>query len=181
MADLASRFPAGIEYAVVYDTTTFVKLTIDDFTKIGRRVPVLADLKPSGKYLMSELVSIGGIVPLMKELLGAKLTALAVASDAVEPVTTALGSGASGISGRTAYVLQEEVTPSSFAAALVHGSRQGVDRLVLYADRGAPLAARLQQWFEPVKESSAPTVEVTSPRDFFMLSMPRVTTPRFEQ
>ncbi len=50
-----------------------VKLTIDDFTKIGRRVPVLADLKPSGKYLMSELVSIGGIVPLMKELLGAKL------------------------------------------------------------------------------------------------------------
>ncbi|MBE2179242.1 MAG: dihydroxy-acid dehydratase [Chthoniobacterales bacterium] len=50
-----------------------VKLTIDDFTKIGRRVPVLADLKPSGKYLMSELVSIGGIVPLMKELLSAKL------------------------------------------------------------------------------------------------------------
>ncbi|MEX1111796.1 MAG: dihydroxy-acid dehydratase, partial [Chthoniobacterales bacterium] len=41
-----------------------VKLDIDDFTKIGRRVPVLADLKPSGKYLMSELVAIGGIVPM---------------------------------------------------------------------------------------------------------------------
>ncbi|MGA1130373.1 MAG: dihydroxy-acid dehydratase, partial [Chthoniobacterales bacterium] len=50
-----------------------VKLHIDDFTKIGRRVPVLADLKPSGKYLMSELVGIGGIVPMMKELLGAGL------------------------------------------------------------------------------------------------------------
>ena len=50
-----------------------VKLTIDDFTKIGRRVPVLADLKPSGKYLMSELVAIGGIVPMMKQLLAAGL------------------------------------------------------------------------------------------------------------
>ncbi len=46
-----------------------VKLTIDDFTRIGKRVPVLADLKPSGKHLMSELVAIGGIRPLMKELL----------------------------------------------------------------------------------------------------------------
>ena len=46
-----------------------VKLTIDDFTHIGKRVPVLADLKPSGKHLMSELVAIGGIRPLMKMLL----------------------------------------------------------------------------------------------------------------
>ncbi len=50
-----------------------VKLGIDDFTRIGKRVPVLADLKPSGKFLMSELVGIGGIVPMMKELLGAGL------------------------------------------------------------------------------------------------------------
>jgi len=50
-----------------------VKLSIDDFTKIGKRVPVLADLKPSGKYLMSELVAIGGIQPLMKKLLEAGL------------------------------------------------------------------------------------------------------------
>jgi dihydroxy-acid dehydratase len=50
-----------------------IKLTIDDFTTIGRRVPVLADLKPSGKYLMSQLVEIGGIVPMMKDLLGAGL------------------------------------------------------------------------------------------------------------
>jgi dihydroxy-acid dehydratase len=46
-----------------------VKLTLDDFTRIGKHVPVLADLKPSGKHLMSELVAIGGIRPLMKTLL----------------------------------------------------------------------------------------------------------------
>src|SRR5436190_375383 len=46
-----------------------VKLTIDDFTRVGRRVPVLADLKPSGKYMMAELVRIGGLTPLMKMLL----------------------------------------------------------------------------------------------------------------
>ena len=50
-----------------------VKLTIDDFTRIGKRVPVLADLKPSGKYVMNELVKIGGTVPLMKMLLDAGL------------------------------------------------------------------------------------------------------------
>ena len=50
-----------------------VKLSIDDFTKIGARVPVLADLKPSGKYMMSDLVNIGGLTPLMKTLLDAGL------------------------------------------------------------------------------------------------------------
>ena len=50
-----------------------VKLNLDDFTRIGKRVPVLADLKPSGKHLMSELVAIGGIRPLMKLLLDKKL------------------------------------------------------------------------------------------------------------
>ena len=46
-----------------------VKLTIDDFTRLGRRVPVLADLRPSGRYQMAELVRIGGLIPLMKMLL----------------------------------------------------------------------------------------------------------------
>jgi len=50
-----------------------VKLTLDDFTRIGKRVPVLADLKPSGRFLMSQLVEIGGIVPMMKQLLQAGL------------------------------------------------------------------------------------------------------------
>lgn len=47
-----------------------VDLTLDDFERIGQRVPVLADVKPSGRYLMSELIAIGGIQPLMKRLLG---------------------------------------------------------------------------------------------------------------
>ena len=46
-----------------------VKLELDDFTKIGKRVPVLADLKPSGRFLMSELVAIGGQTPLMRMML----------------------------------------------------------------------------------------------------------------
>ena len=49
--------------------TAGIKLEIDDFNKIGKRVPVLADLKPSGRFVMSELVKIGGLVPLMKRLL----------------------------------------------------------------------------------------------------------------
>ena len=48
-----------------------VDLNIDDFTRIGANVPVIADLKPSGKYLMSELIEIGGTLPLMKMLLDA--------------------------------------------------------------------------------------------------------------
>ncbi len=50
-----------------------VKLTIDDFTRIGKKTPVLADLKPSGKYMMADFCKLGGITPLMKTLLKAGL------------------------------------------------------------------------------------------------------------
>ena len=50
-----------------------IDLNLDDFTRIGKRVPVLADLKPSGKFTMSKLVEIGGIMPLMKRLYTAGL------------------------------------------------------------------------------------------------------------
>ena len=50
-----------------------VRLTLDDFTRVGRKVPVVADLRPSGRYMMSELVRVGGIRPLMKRLLEAGL------------------------------------------------------------------------------------------------------------
>ena len=53
--------------------TADVRLSIDDFTRIGRRVPVLADQKPSGKYGMAHLSRIGGLMPLMKMLLDAGL------------------------------------------------------------------------------------------------------------
>lgn len=50
-----------------------VDISLDDFTRIGQRVPLLADLKPSGRYLMTELIEIGGIQPLMKILLDSGL------------------------------------------------------------------------------------------------------------
>ena len=46
-----------------------IPLTIDDFDRIGKNVPVLADMRPAGQYAMSELINIGGIQPLMKSLL----------------------------------------------------------------------------------------------------------------
>jgi dihydroxy-acid dehydratase len=51
--------------------TIGVKLKLDDFTRIGKKVPVVGDLKPSGKHVMADLVEIGGVVPLMKRLLDA--------------------------------------------------------------------------------------------------------------
>ncbi len=50
-----------------------VHLELDDFTEIGKRVPVLCDLKPSGKYNMSHFVRIGGLRPLLKTLLDENL------------------------------------------------------------------------------------------------------------
>lgn len=49
--------------------TVGVDLTLDDFVRLGETTPVLADVRPSGKYMMSELVAIGGIQPLMKRML----------------------------------------------------------------------------------------------------------------
>ena len=46
-----------------------VPLSIDDFERIGERIPVLGDLKPFGKYNMSHLIRIGGIRPMMRLLL----------------------------------------------------------------------------------------------------------------
>ena len=57
--------------AVAHDAQ--VDLTLEDFTRLGARVPVLGDLRPSGRYMMSELIRIGGIQPLMKTLLDAGL------------------------------------------------------------------------------------------------------------
>ncbi len=50
-----------------------IKLTIDDFDRIGDKVPHLADLKPSGCYVAADLDRIGGIPSVMKLLLEAKL------------------------------------------------------------------------------------------------------------
>jgi dihydroxy-acid dehydratase len=49
--------------------TVGVPLALDDFTRLGKDTPLLADLRPSGRFLMSELIKIGGIQPLMKMML----------------------------------------------------------------------------------------------------------------
>ena len=48
-----------------------VDLTLEDFQRIGANTPVLADLRPSGRFLMVDLVNIGGLQPLLKRLLNA--------------------------------------------------------------------------------------------------------------
>jgi dihydroxy-acid dehydratase len=50
-----------------------VPLTIDDFQRTSDRTPLLADFKPSGKYVMEDLHKVGGIPAVMKFLLGAGL------------------------------------------------------------------------------------------------------------
>ncbi|MGM0982765.1 MAG: dihydroxy-acid dehydratase [Pseudomonadota bacterium] len=63
----------AVLHLIAMASTIGVELSLEDFTEIGRRVPVVADLRPSGHYMMSELVAIGGIQPLMKTLLDAGL------------------------------------------------------------------------------------------------------------
>jgi dihydroxy-acid dehydratase len=46
-----------------------VKLTQDDFQQVSNRIPVLADMKPSGKYMMEDLHKVGGVPAVMKYLL----------------------------------------------------------------------------------------------------------------
>ena len=50
-----------------------VELNLDDFSRIGKRVPVIANIKPFGEHYMSSLNEVGGIQPLMKMLLDAEL------------------------------------------------------------------------------------------------------------
>ena len=61
----------AVLHLIAMASTINVELSLDDFTRLGKRVPVLADLRPSGHYMMSELVEIGGIQPMMKMLLDA--------------------------------------------------------------------------------------------------------------
>ncbi len=46
-----------------------VRLSLNDISAVGKKVPVLADLKPSGQYVMADLAAIGGVAPLMARLL----------------------------------------------------------------------------------------------------------------
>ena len=81
-----------------------IKLELDDFLKIGEKAPVLADLKPSGKYFMSNFVKIGGLPPLMKMLLDAGI----------------LHGGCMTVTGKTVRENLENVTPYKDDQEIVH-------------------------------------------------------------
>ena len=59
----------AVLHLIAMARTVDVDLTLDYFVRIGKETPLLADVRPSGKYMMSELVAIGGIQPLMKRML----------------------------------------------------------------------------------------------------------------
>jgi len=66
-----------------------VKLTLDDFERIRERVPVLCDLKPSGRYVATDLHNAGGIPQVMKMLLARGLLhgdALTISGETIEQV-----------------------------------------------------------------------------------------------
>ena len=63
----------AVLHLIAIAKTAGIDIGLDDFTRIAKKTPVVADLKPSGKYTMSRLVEIGGIIPLMKQLLAAGL------------------------------------------------------------------------------------------------------------
>src|SRR5205807_2948441 len=50
-----------------------VDLTLEDFDRVGRRVPHVADMKPHGRYHMADLDQVGGVPVVMRELLEAGL------------------------------------------------------------------------------------------------------------
>ena len=99
-----------------------VKLQLDDFTRIGKRVPVLADLRPSGRFSMSELVAIGGIQPLMKTLLDAGL----------------LHGDCLTVTGRTLAENLRDVPPYPVGQQIVHALEQPIKKdshlVVLYGN-----------------------------------------------
>ncbi len=60
----------AVMHLIAMAKTVGVSLCLDDFQRVSNKVPVLADLKPSGKYLMEDLHRVGGVPAVMKYLLG---------------------------------------------------------------------------------------------------------------
>jgi dihydroxy-acid dehydratase len=63
----------AVLHLIAMARTVGVKLDLDDFQKVSNRVPLIADFKPSGAYVMEDLQNVGGIPAVMKMLLKAGL------------------------------------------------------------------------------------------------------------
>jgi dihydroxy-acid dehydratase len=81
-----------------------VELALDDFDRISRRVPHLVDVRPAGRFVMSDLDRVGGVPVIMKELLDAGL----------------LHGDALTVTGRTVADNLSEVAPSPPDGTVVH-------------------------------------------------------------
>jgi len=63
----------GVLHYLAMARTAGVDLTLADFQRVSSKIPFIADLKPSGKYLMADLYDVGGVPSVMKLLLAAGL------------------------------------------------------------------------------------------------------------
>ncbi|HYB03766.1 MAG TPA: dihydroxy-acid dehydratase, partial [Nitrososphaerales archaeon] len=63
----------AIMHLIALGRETGVKLTLDDFERIRKKVPHIADLRPGGKYVMSDLDKVGGVPLIMSKLLEKKI------------------------------------------------------------------------------------------------------------
>ncbi len=89
-----------------------VDLTLDDFNRIGDKVPHLADLKPFGRYVMTDVDRIGGIPVVMKALLEAGL----MHGDALT------------VTGRTLAENLEDLAPAGTDGEVIHSLAQPIHR-----------------------------------------------------
>jgi dihydroxy-acid dehydratase len=83
----------------------FVDLTLDDFDRIGRKVPHLADVKPFGRYVMTDVDAVGGVPVVMRHLLDAGL----------------LDGDALTVTGKTLAENLDALTPAQPDGAVLHG------------------------------------------------------------
>jgi len=96
-----------------------VELSLDDFERIGRRVPHIADTKPRGRFHMADLDNIGGVPVVMAELLGAGLLhgdCLTVSGRTVAENLADLG--ATGADGRVVRPVGQPIHPDGGIAVL---------------------------------------------------------------
>jgi dihydroxy-acid dehydratase len=89
-----------------------VDLTLDDFTKIGQKVPHLADVKPFGRHVMTDVDRVGGVPVVMKALLDAGL----------------MHGGALTVTGRTLAENLAELVPPDFDGTVVRSLKQPIHR-----------------------------------------------------
>lgn len=94
----------AVLHLIAMAKTAGVKLTLDDFQRISNKTPFLADLRPSGKYLMEDLHEAGGVPALMKMLLNAGF----------------LHGGCLTVTGKTLRENLKDVKPLSKGQAVIH-------------------------------------------------------------